>query len=110
MPLLNLNAFLKNRDLAGSRAAGRDAVEATLQAGALDLLRASALNLALTCWVSGDWDEAEALYEAHHEQVEPFPIERMLFASLMVLIRTTRGRPIDIEIEVPEIDIADEVS
>ncbi|MGH9276244.1 MAG: AAA family ATPase, partial [Acidimicrobiales bacterium] len=110
VPLLNLNAFLKNRDLAGSLAAGRDAVEATLQTGSLDLLRVTALNLALTCWVSGDWDEAEALYERHHDEIASFPLEHMLFRSLLVLIRTARDEPVDFDLEVIELDSADDVS
>ena len=103
LPLLNLNAFLKNRDLQGARAAGREAVEATLQAGALDLLRASALNLALTYWVSGDWDEAEALYARHQDEIVDFPIDDMLFRSLLVLIRTARDEPVDLELAVAEV-------
>jgi class 3 adenylate cyclase/tetratricopeptide (TPR) repeat protein len=109
-PLLNLNAFLKNRDLAGSLAAGRDAVEATLQTGSLDMLRVSALNLALTCWVSGDWDEAEALYQQHLDGIVSFPLEHMFFRSIIVLIRAARDEPLGRELDVVELDAADDLS
>jgi class 3 adenylate cyclase/tetratricopeptide (TPR) repeat protein len=110
VPLLNLNALLKNRDLAGSRAAGRDAVEATLQTGSLDMLRVSALNLAITCWVSGDWDEAEALYEQHQEGIASFPLDEMFFRSIVALIRTARDQPIGFDLEVAPLDEVDETS
>jgi tetratricopeptide (TPR) repeat protein len=103
-PLLNLCAFLKNRDLDEARTAGRDAVEASLQAGARDLLRMAALNLGLTCWVSGDWDEAEALLVRHHDDFLSAPVDLMMMRAVLVFIRTARDEPIDFELVVPDYD------
>jgi class 3 adenylate cyclase/tetratricopeptide (TPR) repeat protein len=106
-PLLNLCAFLKNQDLDGARAAGREAVEVTIQVGARDLLTMAALNLALAYWVSGDWDELERLYAQHQDDFFLYPFDLMLLRATMALVRTARGEPIDFDplIEVSDDDI-----
>jgi class 3 adenylate cyclase/tetratricopeptide (TPR) repeat protein len=108
VPLLNISAFFKNRDLDEARAAGREAVDLTVQAGARDYTRTAALNLTLTYWVSGDWDAADALYERHLEEFLGFPTELMLNRAVLWFIRTARGEPLDVELIVPEIDGSDE--
>jgi class 3 adenylate cyclase/tetratricopeptide (TPR) repeat protein len=104
LPLLNISAFLKNRDLDEARTAGREAVEAAQQAGARDLVRVAALNLALTCWVSGDWDEAEALRVRHHDDFLTAPVDLMMFLAVLVFVRAARDEEIDFDVVVPEYD------
>jgi tetratricopeptide (TPR) repeat protein len=106
-PLLNTSAFLKNRDLVPARASGREAVELALQVGAHDLMRAAAINLALTCWVSGDWDEAEAVYAQHRDDLLAYPIDLMTIRAVLVFVRTARDEPVDFEVVVPELDASD---
>jgi tetratricopeptide (TPR) repeat protein len=108
-PLLNMSAFLKNRELELARVAGREAVEVTLQAGARDLIRNSSLNLALADWVSGDWDGVEALFSQYSDDLASHHLELAMFRSLLVLIRTARGELIDIEFEVPVFDATDDI-
>ena len=110
VPLLNLSAFLKNRDLDEARAAGRDAVEAAQQAGARDLVRNAAMNLALTCWVSGDWDEAEALHVRHHDDFLNHAVDRMTMHAVLVFVRSARDEPIDFEVVPPEYDVSNAVA
>ncbi|MEY2424131.1 MAG: hypothetical protein QOI95_4198 [Acidimicrobiaceae bacterium] len=104
LPLLNISAFLKNRDLDEARTAGREAVELTLQAGARDLVRIAAMNLALTCWVSGDWDETEALHVSHQDNFLSYPLDLIVIRSVLVFIRTARDEPVDFQLVVPEYD------
>ena len=106
MPLLNLNAFLKNRDLDAALAAGREAVQLTLQTGDRELLRGSALNLALTCWVSGDWDEVETFYAQHHDDFFNATLDLMLLRSVVSFIRAARHEPVDFDVVVPDFDPA----
>jgi class 3 adenylate cyclase/tetratricopeptide (TPR) repeat protein len=110
LPLLNMSAFLKNRDLEAARDSGREAVELTVQVGARDLMRSTALNLGLTYWVSGEWDEAEALYARHVEDFLSYPNELMLFQALLMFVRGARDEPIDFELIVPERDDSDGTS
>lgn len=107
VPLLNISAFFKNRDLDEARAAGREAVDLSVQAGARDLTRTAALNLTLTYWVSGDWDEAEALYVRHLEDFLGYPTELMMNRAVLWFIRSARDQPFDLELVVPEIDESD---
>jgi hypothetical protein len=107
IPLLNSTAFLKNRDVGAARASGREAVELTLQVGARDLLRAAAMNLALACWISGDWDEAEALYTQHEEDFRTGPVDLMTIRAVLVFIRTARDESVEFELAAPNFDIDD---
>jgi len=109
-PLLNIGAFLKNRDLDAARVAGREAVESTLQAGARDLIRSSTLNLALSDWVSGDWDEAEDLYTQYADDFVGHAVEHALYLVLLASIRTARDEPLDLVLDPPEYDATDESS
>ena len=109
-PLLNLSAFLKNRDLDEARAAGREAVEAAQQAGARDLVRMAAMNLALTCWVSGDWDEVEALHVRHHDDFLHHAVDCMTMRAVLVFVRTARDEPIDFEVVAPEYDTSNKAA
>jgi hypothetical protein len=103
-----MSAFLKNRELANARVSGREAVEVTLQAGARDLIRTSSLNLALADWVSGDWDEVEALYAQYHDDLTSHQLELAMYREVLVPIRSARGEPVDFDLEVPEFDATDE--
>ncbi|MEY2403022.1 MAG: hypothetical protein QOD38_573, partial [Acidimicrobiaceae bacterium] len=107
VPLLNSSAFLKNRDVDAARSSGREAVELTLQVGARDLLRSAAMNLALTCWVSGDWDEAEALHTHHQDDFASYSVDLMTIRAVLVFIRTARDEPVDFEMAVPQFDAGD---
>jgi tetratricopeptide (TPR) repeat protein len=95
--LLNIATHLKNRELDGALANGREAVEVALQIGARDALPMAALNLGLTCWISGDWDEAEALVEQYRDDLPNHPLEQNLISSLVHLVRSARGLPPDPE-------------
>ncbi|MEY2424130.1 MAG: hypothetical protein QOI95_4197 [Acidimicrobiaceae bacterium] len=107
VPLLNSSALLKNRDVEAALASGREGIELTLQVGARDLLRSAAMNLTLTCWVSGDWDEAEALHAQHFDDLLAHAVDLMTMRAVLVFIRTARDEPVDFEIAVPEVDADD---
>ncbi|MGH9273964.1 MAG: adenylate/guanylate cyclase domain-containing protein [Acidimicrobiales bacterium] len=95
--LLNLSASLKNRDLDGALVAGREAVETSMQAGRHDLLPMAAVNLGLTCWVSGDWDEAERLYVQLKDDLLNHPLDTALFRAALRLVGAARAEPIEVE-------------
>jgi class 3 adenylate cyclase len=95
--LLNLSTALKSRDLDGALVAGREAVETSVQAGRHDLLPVAALNLGLTCWVSGDWDEAERLWAQLQDDLHNHPLEVALLRSIMWLIRDARAESRDLD-------------
>ena len=105
MGLLNLSTFQKNRELDQALVAGREGVETSLQAGRYDLLPMVAMNLVLTCWVSGDWDEAEALYERHQDDLAGHPLEQAFFAAIIWLIRASRTEPGELATAVTELDV-----
>jgi hypothetical protein len=105
MGLLNLTTFLKNRELDQALVAGREAVETSLQAGRHDLLPMAAMNLVLTLWVSGDWDEAEAVYEQLQDALVGHPLEEAFFAAMIWLVRTSRTEPDELAAAVAELDV-----
>jgi class 3 adenylate cyclase/tetratricopeptide (TPR) repeat protein len=105
MGLLNLSTCLKNRELDQAVVAGREAVETSLQAGRHDLLPMAAMNLVLTFWVSGDWDEAEALYEQLQDDLVSHPLEAAFFAAIIWLVRASRTEPGELAAAVAELDV-----
>ena len=110
--LLNMSTALKSRDLDAALVAGREAVDTAEQTGRRDLLLVAAMNLGLTCWVSGDWDEAERLWAHLKDDLHNHPLEVALFRSTMWLVRDARGesRGLDAaDIGVPAFDPAEYV-
>jgi len=79
-------------------------VKLTTQAGARDLVRWSVGNLALTCWLSGDWDDVEVLYTQHYDDFVNYPTSLALFQSVVVFVRTARDEPLDLGLVVPDYD------
>src|SRR5206468_10970139 len=108
IPLLNTSAFLKNRDLDGARASGREAVDLALQVGARDLLLSAAVNLVLTCWVAGDWDEAESLHARFRDDFPDNAVDLVSIRAVLAIMRAERDEPIDFELVLPDIDGTDD--
>ena len=103
VPLLNTSAMLKNRDLALALAAGREGLELSVKVGASDLRSPTLSNLALVCWVSGDWDEVVALETQFGDDLGRY-IDHSLVRLLITFIRTTRHETIDLDFRVPDVD------
>ena len=104
IPLLNSACFLKNRDVAEARTACREALELALQVGARDRLGATAMNLAMTCWVSGDWDEVEALYAQHRDDLLDRSFDITTIQLVLTFIRAARDEEVDFQLVAPEFD------
>ena len=103
VPLLNTSAMLKNRDLALALASGREGLELAAKVGASDLRSPTLSNLALVCWVSGDWDEVVALETQFGDDLGRY-IDHSMVRLLVAFIRTARDEAMDLDSPVPDVD------
>jgi tetratricopeptide (TPR) repeat protein len=101
-PLLNTSAFLKNHELEPALAAGREAIDLATKVGALDRRTIAASNIALVCWVSGDWDEALALDAQYGDELGA-GIDTLIVRVVATFIRDARGEPSDLDVDLVEI-------